>query len=267
MDRDLASLWIGGQLSDIEIASIHSFLRLGHRLIVYSYDPVPNLPRDVESRDAAQILPARRIVRHRRSGSPALHSDLFRYALMDRSAAIWVDLDMIALRPFRFDSPYVFGFEDHAGSVNCAVLRMPRESQALRALLAFNEDTVGTPPLLTGFRKWKYRLRGLGRGLPIDVWPWGSIGPHALTHYLRETGEISHAMPVEAFYAVHISEMERFITPGALTPAQIPDSAYGLHLWGGLMRAHLAQHHGGQVPEGSYMAGLIEQARRDGITV
>lgn len=265
MDRDLASLWIGGPLGAIEIASIHSFLRHGHKLIVYGYEPVANLPRDVEFRDAAEILPARRIVRHRRSGSPALHSDLFRYALMDRSQAIWVDLDMIALRRFDFDAPHVFGYEDDAGSVNCAVLRLPRDSAALRELLKYNADTVAVPPLLTGFRKWKYWLRGLGRGLPIDAWPWGSIGPHALTHFLRQTGEINHALPPQAFYSVHISQMTRFITPGALLPAQIPDAAYGLHLWGGLMRAHLASHHQGRVPEGSFMADLIEQARRDGL--
>lgn len=265
MDREIASLWIGGRLGEIEIASIHSFLCHGHRLRVYSYEPVVNLPRDVENRDAAEVLPTRRIVRHRRSGSPALHSDLFRYALMDRTEAIWVDLDMIALRKFDFDTPYVFGFEDTVGSVNCAVFRMPRESAALRELLKFKEDTVATPPLLTGIRKWKYWLRGMGRGLPIDAWPWGSIGPHALTHFLRQTGEISHAMPVETFYAVHISEMTRFITPGALIPAQIPDAAYGLHLWGGLMRAHLAQHHQGVVPEGSYLADLLERARKDGL--
>lgn len=252
MDRDIASLWIGGTLGDIEIASIHSFLRHGHRLTVYSYEPVSNLPSGVENCDAAEVLPTRRIVRHRRSGSPALHSDLFRYALVDRTDKIWVDLDIIALKKFDFETPYVFGFEDTAGSVNCAVFRMPREFAALRELLKFNEDTVATPPLLKGLRKWKYWLRGMGRGLPIDVWPWGSIGPHALTHFLRQTGEIRYAMPVDTFYAVPISEMTRFITPGGLTLSELPANAYGLHLWGGLMRAYLAEHHGG-----AYARGLI----------
>lgn len=266
MERDLASLWIGGALGEIELASIHSFLRLGHKLIIYSYEPVPRLPRDVEARDAAEILPSRRIVRHRRSNSPALHSDLFRYALMRRSEAIWVDLDMIALKPFHFASPYVFGYEDTEGAVNCAVLRLPPASKTLHELLKFNEDTVATPPLLTGFRRWKYWLRGRGRGLPIDMWPWGSIGPHALTYFLRQTGEISHTLPVDAFYSVPISDMPRFITPGAMTLSQIPATAYGLYLWGGLMRSHLAQHCGGRVPEGSFLAGLLERARQDGLT-
>lgn len=265
MKRDLASLWIGGPLGGIEIASIHSFLRHGHRLTIYGYEPIPNLPPRVAFRDAAGILPTRRIVRHRRSGSPAPHSDLFRYALMARTEDIWVDLDIIAVKPLVFDSPFVFGFEDRKGSVNNAVLRLPASSETLRALLAFTEDTVAVPPLLTGFRRWKYWLRGMGRGLPIDAWPWGSIGPHALTHHLNRTGEIAHALPVEAFYAVPLGQMARFVTPGGFADRDIPPEAVCLHLWGGLMRTHLNRHHGGTVPEGSFLAARIADARRDGL--
>lgn len=267
MNRELASLWIGDTLSEIEIASIHSFLRYGHKLVVYGYGVIGNLPADVEFRDASTILPSGRIVRHRRSGSPALHSDLFRYALMQKTEQIWVDLDMIALKPFVFDTPFVFGFENATGAINCAVLRMPPDSAALRELLKFNEDTVAVPPLLTGFRKWKYWLRGWGRGLPIDAWPWGSIGPHALTHFLNQSGEVRYAMPLEAFYFIPIDEMQRFILPGALKMEQIPDAAYGLHLWGGLMRTYLGRHHAGRVPEGSFLSDLLEQARKDGLRI
>lgn len=99
MKRKLASFWTGAPLGVIEQLSALSFLAVGHELIVYSTGPLEGLPPGVEWRDASEILSTQRIITHRKSGSAALYSDLFRYALLSQTDYVWVDLDVIALRP------------------------------------------------------------------------------------------------------------------------------------------------------------------------
>lgn len=251
--RRIASLWIGERLGQIELASIASFLRLGHDVTVYSYSPVANLPAGVKAADAAAILPAAEILRDRRTGSPAIHADIFRYALLRATDALWVDLDMIALRPFDFDTPWVFGREDDR-QLNNAVLGLPRESRLLAALAGIGPGTRGVPPHLRGLRRQKYRLRsGLQGGLPITDWPWGSTGPRALTHFATLTGDAARAMPPQAFYPVPIGEVRRFLVPGALRPDDLPADSFGVHLWGKELRADLEDSFGGVVPRGSFL--------------
>ena len=256
---DLASFWIGDRLGPIEVASLQSFLRFGDHMTLYCVGNVAGVPKGVECRPASEIMPCDNILRHRKTGSPALHSDLFRYQLLARTDKIWVDLDVIALKPFDFPTPWVFGYESPL-EINGAVLRLPRESAALQALLALTPETRGLPEYLSGFRRWKYWLKGMGRGLPIDRWPWGALGPRALTYYLRKTGEIAHALPVSAFYSVPLTETRRFLDPGGLTPDELPSDAWAVHLWAKELRGALATHHGGQVPRGSFLDRLLAGA-------
>jgi len=44
----IGSLWIGGALSWLEIASIRSFVDLGHDYILYAYDEIPNVPEGAQ---------------------------------------------------------------------------------------------------------------------------------------------------------------------------------------------------------------------------
>lgn len=261
--RELATLWIGDRLNEIEIASLWSFARQGQKVRLYAYGPIAGLPRGVELADAGEILSGDPIVRHK-NGSPAIHADLFRYAMIAKTGAIWVDLDMIAFKPFVFPSAYVFGFEDEI-SVNNAVLGLPQDSPTLAALCALRPDTRGLPEDLHGFRRLRYQVKSLlAGGLPIGHWPWGSTGPLALTRNLRLNGELGHALPRSAFYAEPLSEVARFAEPGRLDWTSFPAEAYGAHLWGRQLRAHLAKHHGGRAPQGSFLALLFDEARKDG---
>ena len=255
---DLGSLWIGDRLGAIERASVASFLRHGDRLTLFAYAPVADVPPGVALRDAAAILPGP-ILRHPGTGSPALHSDLFRYAMIGQTDLIWVDLDIIALRSFDFPSPWVMGYET-ATELNGAVLRLPKDSVTLQELRRLRTDTVGYPPSFSPFRRWKYRLRTLGRGQPITRWAWGMAGPRALTHLARASGEIAHALPVSAFYAIPFTQAHRFAQPGALSRSDLPPDAVAVHLWGKELRAHLTVDFGGEVPDGSFLARAMAGA-------
>lgn len=250
--KQVASLWIGERLGKIELLSIASFLRTGHSFTLYSYVPIANAPAGVITADAASILPATMILRYRRNNSPAIHADVFRYAMLRQIEAIWVDLDIIALRPFDFPSTWVFGYEDGV-QLNNAVLGLPQDSKLLSELSSFTLETRGVPPHLTGLRRQKYRLRSWMRGgLPISDWPWGSTGPRALTYFARQTGEIHHAMPLKAFYPVPQNSVLRFLEPGATRPEDFTGS-FGVHLWAKDLRQALSERFGGEVPRHSFL--------------
>lgn len=255
--QKLASFWCGKALGPVELTSIRSFLHHGDQITVYS--PVRlELPEGAIWRDASEIMPSEKIIVDRKTGSPALHADLFRYAMLNQTDEIWVDLDIVALRPFDIKSEWVFGYECEK-RVNNAVLRMPKHAETLRLLSQFHAGSRGIPPMVTGMRKAKYWLRSQVQDLTIDKWPWGSVGPQALTRFLHETGEIQHAMPRSAFYALSSAQVGSFLEPGALSMSDLPDDAFGVHLWAKELRQELKDKYNGEIPQGSFLAQLIDR--------
>lgn len=260
--RELATLWVG-DLGPIEYASIASFLRHGHRLTVYSYAPLDGLPTGVEGRDANEILPTRQVAHYRREGSPSLHSNFFRYALMDRTESVWVDLDIIALRPFDFPGDRIYAHEN-AERVNCAVLRMPKTSPALAELSRFRPGMRGIAPHITGLRRLKYQIKTLGRGVPIEEWPWGSTGPRALSAALKRHDEVKFALPAKTFYPIGPSKCVQFVTPDALSDASFGPETYGVHLSASNVHKVVARDFGGTIPEDSFLGHHVARARAEG---
>ncbi|MBP1806548.1 hypothetical protein [Rubellimicrobium aerolatum] len=257
----LATFW-AGRLGPIEMASLASFARQGQTIVIYSYGRLPDVPAGFENRDAAEVLPAREVATYRKEGSPSLHSNFFRYALMRETDHVWVDLDVIALRPFEFTEDRVYAYENPE-RVNCAVLRLPKDSPTLAALLAFGPGQRGVAPHITGLRRARQWIKTFGRGVRIEDWPWGSTGPRALTTYLRTFDEIRFAMPRTTFYPVRAGRFERFLTPGDLADDSFPKETYGVHLAASVIQRRLRET-GGPIPEGSFLWRQIERARAEG---
>lgn len=258
----LATLWVGPRLGPIELASAWSFLRVGNPLIVYSYAPLPNLPKGVEARDANEVYPATAISMYAREQSPSLHSNFFRYALMQRTDHTWVDLDIIALRQLAYDTDRIYAFETHT-RVNCAVLRLPKGSPELHDLVTLTPQTRGVAPHITGLRRMKYWIRTLGRGVPIAQWPWGSTGPRALTAALIRHGGMAAALPMETFYPITPRDCRRFVLPDHLTDASFPATTCGVHLSASNVNKVLARDFGGVIPETSFLGQQIRRGQAE----
>ena len=255
--RDLGCLWIGKSLSPIEQISALSFLKQGHRLFLYAYEDVKGVPPGVIVRDAREVLPGDEIVKHRKTGSPALHSDIFRYALIAQKQQIWVDLDLIAISPIRDSEGYVFGYETKE-EVNGAVLFLPSHSKTLQDLLKLDKDTVGYPPHLSKFRRFRYFLKSKGRGLGIADWPWGSIGPRGLTHYLVKNNEIKYAQPINAFYSIPLKDVRRFVDSSDISLNKISSEVVAIHLWGSHLHRVIKNNCNGIIPPKSFLHEVVE---------
>lgn len=117
-DHIIHGLWIGSELSPLELLTLHSFTRHGHAFHLWVYEqPTNKLPVGVILQDANSIIPSNEVYcrkyedpKHKIGkgsfGSP--FSDLFRYKLLYDKGGWWVDMDVTCLLPFNFSDPYVF---------------------------------------------------------------------------------------------------------------------------------------------------------------
>ncbi|HLP50938.1 MAG TPA: glycosyltransferase [Chitinophagales bacterium] len=134
------ALWIGKELSALEMLTLHSFVANGHRFRLWLYNDIINtLPAGVEVCDASTIIPAENVFAYRNQnsfghgkGSYAGFSDIFRYKLLYEHGGWWVDMDVTCLRPLNLPMPYVFR-NHHDLMVVGNVMRCPKKSELMKA--------------------------------------------------------------------------------------------------------------------------------------
>jgi glycosyltransferase involved in cell wall biosynthesis len=138
-NRVVHSLWIGERLSKLELLTIHSFLRHGHEFHLWLYDDLQtSLPSNVVLENAEEILPRARIFKRRdidpETGvgrdSVGSFADLFRYKLLFERGGWWVDMDVTCLRPFDFQTDYVF--RPHRVGVVNNIIKCPPHSVLMK---------------------------------------------------------------------------------------------------------------------------------------
>lgn len=254
---EIASLWIGAELSWLEQLCLKSFADAGHHVTLYSYQPIANLPDGVHSGDAAEIYGSNAILRHARTGSPAIHADIWRLHLLQKTDKIWVDADMYCYRPFDFATPSVFGWEKPDLICN-AVLGLPKSSPALQGLLAFFEDEYAIAPWL---KPWQQRAlitaKDAGRPVHMTEQDWGFTGPAAVTWYLDQTGESQAAAAEPVFYPVSFKDRNKMIQTRFDIGTRISAQTKGIHFWARRMKPRLEEKENNRPRAGSFMDQLI----------
>ncbi|WP_372887315.1 hypothetical protein [Shimia sp.] len=260
---EIASLWIGGRLSWLEQLCLKSFADAGHHTTLYSYAPIANLPEGVVAGDAEEIFPSRPMYRHARTGSPAIHADLWRLNLLKKTDKIWVDADMYCYRPFDFSRQSVFGWEK-PGLVCNAVLGLPRSSPALERMLEFFRDEYAIAPWLKPWQQAELQAeKDAGTPVHMTAQNWGFTGPAAVTHFLQQSGEIRYAEPVEAFYPVSFKHRNHLIMGKYDIESQLGPATRGVHFWARRMKPRLEEKENNRPRRGSFMARLIDKHEID----
>ena len=122
--NEVNSLWIGKELSTINILSINSFLYNSFKYNLYVYEDIENIPSDVNVLDGNEIVNESEIFVYKRGfnkGSPSAFSNLFRYELLFQKGGLWVDTDIVYLKNFNLDERFVFASEiDYEGNLKVA---------------------------------------------------------------------------------------------------------------------------------------------------
>lgn len=253
---EVHSLWIGSQLGPIGAACLASFVSAGHQVVLHAYDHPMDLPAGVTLRDANATIPRHLIVKHRKTGSFALFSDIFRYRLLQNGAEVYVDCDVYCLRPIE-RAEYIFGYETDT-QINGAVLALPAASGLLKALTAASENPQFIPPWLPARKQKLRRIRmRLGMYPGVSAMGWGTLGPKAITHYAKTLGVEHLAQPIDVFYPVDSRRISTLFDP-ELTIADITTARTRcIHLYNEMIRRHGKQN----IPKSSPLGRMLDRSQ------
>lgn len=235
MENRLFSFW-SGKLSYIEKLCLTSMVRAGHTVDVYTYDDDLDLPCGLVALPASQIIEKKHVIRHA-NGSLALFSDIFRYVGLQKNAGIWIDLDVLLLRPLTDLDEYIFGWQDDF-TINGAVLKLPPDSVVLNELLELARAPTVVAPYWRRRDKLKQIVRGmLGCAVPLSRLEWGIIGPNALSYYLKAEKLDAKALPREAFYPIPYKQAADFFNRDAAdVEAQLKPHTRAVHIWNDIIK-------------------------------
>jgi mannosyltransferase OCH1-like enzyme len=138
--QHIHALWIGNQLSPVEILTIKSFI--AHKFVfhLWLYHPLTStLPESVIVEDAAKIIPYHNVFQYKYKnqfghgkGSYAGFSDIFRYKLLYEHGGWWTDMDVTCLKTPDFNDEYVFRTH-HSLPLVGNIMKVPPKSDLMKA--------------------------------------------------------------------------------------------------------------------------------------
>lgn len=228
----VCSFW-HGPFGWLEQLSVRSFLRHGHPVHIYGYEPIDGLPEGAVWRDLEDLVPRSRMFFYKDSGTVAVFADLVRLTLLRHNRGIWVDCDAYCVRPLPGDRDYLMGFE-RPGSVNVAVLRIPSDAPLLDDLLGVFAG--GKRPLLEPhlplWRRLEVAARRLaGQAVGAGDMQYGATGPFALTHFVRKHGLLGRVLPQDVFYPIPYEGIPALMRAGSSINTAITERTLCVHLW------------------------------------
>ncbi len=252
-NKVVKSLWIGGPLTNLERMCINSFIKNGHEFHLYVYDNVEGIPLGTVVKDGNEIINEREIFTYRdpqHNGSFSAFSNWFRYKMLYELGGYWVDMDMVCLKPFNFNSEYVFSSETcydrpdlkDGVHLNAGVIKVPKHSE----LIEYCWD----------------RTQEIGKNVK-----WGQIGPKLLKEAVDKFNLIKYMELPNVFCPIHHGETKVIVETDWTNdyginiawqrPFDLENKCYGVHLWNECWRNNNMDKNG-SYPKNS----LYEQLKR-----
>ena len=234
---DIVTFW-HGPLDRLRQTCLRSQVAAGHRVTVYSFDPIPGLPDGVGNSEAEAILPhafAERLHPAEPGGSwrdwtLLQFSDFFRMRLMAGSAGLWCDADVLLLKAIEPDPARPYFAWERAHQLGNSVLYLPADDPIVAAYMQLIASDDLEPDWLSTRHRLLLALRRLigrsGRAADLRV---AIFGPASLTALARRYGELQYALPKRSFYAVH-AEPKLFFEPSDFSALITDPAVIGLHI-------------------------------------
>ena len=228
--------WHGPALSDLEQICLLSMLRQNYKVRLFCYDPITNVPTGIEISDAREIMPRSELLIDRATGSPALGADKFRYLIMKKGLGIWLDTDVILLKPLPQADDYIFGWQGKI-LINNAVLFLAQNSSIINELCDFVSQQYPIPPFYdAATRAYLVEKAKLGQLVDVRDMPWGVFGPEALTYFIRKHNLLHFSRPREVFYPIHFTEAHVLLSSKHEVRELMTASTIAVHLWNRALR-------------------------------
>src|SRR4051812_21303478 len=211
-DQVVRCFW-HGPFSPYEALCLSSFVAAGVAVELFSDAPVPGLPAGVTRRNAREILDRDvAFYRHEFDGpSPSLHSNHFRYALLEKLGGWWIDTDMILV----------------ASSLPAAEIFIARQSDQ-----ELNGSAMRFPPHHSLVKAARERTE-----VVLENARWGDTGPRLLTELQPVHAPGAQVAPRESSYAIGPDEFQKFLLPEAREEVdeRTANSTF-VHLWNEMWR-------------------------------
>jgi hypothetical protein len=236
MRPDVVTFW-HGPLDPLRQTCLRSQVAAGHKVTVYSFEPLAQLPDGVGNAEAEAILPHAFAERLRPTGPDGVwrdwtilqFSDFFRMRLMAQSAGLWLDADVLLLKPIEIDPAKPYFAWERPRQLGNSVLYLPAADPIVAAFTSLMRQDELTPDWLAWRHRLVFALRKL-RGSPrLSDIRIAIYGPAALTALARRSGELRCALPKKSFYAVH-AEPKLFFEPADFSAVVGDPDITGLHI-------------------------------------
>ena len=261
----IQSFW-SGPMSDMEILCLKSWVGHGHPVHLYTYDDLSGLPAGVTVMDAREIVPEDEFELYTGPTPKTVtamafaympFADKFRYRLLRFNGGLWLDMDIILVKPIPaelFDLEFFCSsertlqkgayksaepYKPNIGAVYC---REP-ESDIMIELTNDRRPVKGAWDGMKRFQKWLSRL-DLGKGV---------LGPSVFCDM--------NWWDVKSI-SVTVSDTESLPPKWGVagTPVRWPAETVGVHLWRGLLRKEGLPYWMADVSPLSYLGRLYRHA-------
>lgn len=242
-------LWIGSCLSDMERLSLTSFVAKGHKVQLWTYDTIPNVPKGVNIMDGSTVLSRDSIFQTSLAaggGGYANFADLFRYTLLSKQGGWWADCDVVCLSPFDLPDQTLVAStnEGQFGYIaNNCVLRSPAGGELIERCRQFAESHLSSDS------------------------PFGTAGPRLLDRIIRELKCPEVMAPPSTFCPVNwnccaqlilsrrliprLSDIKNRIRRPHLTP-NFTKNTIAVHLWSDMWKQNNWNKNGKYPPSSRY---------------
>jgi hypothetical protein len=203
------------------IAATTSMRAAGHPVRVWSY--APNKleflrSHGVEISAAEEVVPRGLFERIVAGSEIRYFSDVFRYAVLYEHGGLWMDSDVIMLRPFPFRGKYFFNLQWRSG---------PKNEHFICGNVMYTE------PHSRHFRNL-YEM-AIQRFYDSQGRVFGAVGPILLSDYIASQAgsELQNwAFSPMFFNAIDWTELDRFDKPMEQLAEYLNDErVFGVHLW------------------------------------
>ena len=181
----------------LRLTCLRSQVAAGHKVTVYSFDPLPGLPDGVGNAEAEAILPHSFSERLRppqpdgswRDWTILQFSDFFRMRLMAEKAGLWLDADVLLLKPVEIDPAKPYFAWERRRQLGNSVLYLPANDPIVRAFEELMEQEDLTPDWLALRHRITFMLRQLRhRSSRLSDIRVAIYGPAAITALARRAG-------------------------------------------------------------------------------
>src|ERR1700712_84617 len=211
MRPDVVPFW-HGPLDPLRQTCLRSQVAAGHQVTVYSFEPLAGLPDGVGNAEAEAILPHSFAEKLRPTGPDGVwrdwttlqFSDFFRMRLMARNAGLWLDADVLLLKPGEVDPAKPYFAWERPRQLGNSVLYLPSDHPIVAAFEDLMEQEELEPDWLALRHRLTFLLRQLRRrsnrlaDIRVAIY-----GPASLTALARRERAQQHALPKKSFYAIH----------------------------------------------------------------